>query len=134
MRRTIVAAVASLIFSPAFAGDLTWHFFKDDQGSSGVLAVLDADEIDSPEPHYPFLLSCSLDQEWTMFVSDVDAKALGETIAGGEQPTFALVLSAGGNTTNSGDYFPEISFGQMEGVWQYSTVWDLSLLDQLVAA
>jgi hypothetical protein len=115
------------------AGDLTWHVYSDD-AQSGLLAVVDEDEIESPEPHYPFLMSCAADQEWTMFVSDIDAKRLGETIAEGDQPTFSLSATTSGKTAASGDFFPEISFSQMETVWEYSSIWDLGVLDHLLEA
>ena len=113
------AAAMTVAAGTALAGELTWHFYKDD-APSGFLAVVDEDEIESPEPHYPFLMTCSPDQEWLMFVSDIDARQLGETIARGDQPTFSLAATTGGTDSNSGDFFPEISFGQMEGVWEYS--------------
>ncbi|HZP20893.1 MAG TPA: hypothetical protein VFB16_11890 [Bauldia sp.] len=133
MGRLLLSAIVALAGGPAFAGELTWHFYKDDP-NAGALAVVDSDEIESPEPHYPFLLSCSADQEWSMYVSDIDHKELGETIARGDQPTFAIAATTAGKEEKSGEFFPEIAFGQMEGVWEYSSIWDLGLLDHLAGA
>jgi hypothetical protein len=135
-RLAIAAALGTLFAVPAAAEEqnLIWYYFHDDQAPSAFLAVVAEGEEDSPEPHYPLLLTCSLDDEWNMIVSDVDPKVLGTTIANGEQPTFALVTDKDKSAEDSGEYFPVISFSEMEGLWEYSSIWDLGALDHLVAA
>lgn len=131
----LLVSIAAAGFAAAQPGrSLTWFLYKDDGVPAAFLAAVPEGEEDNPEPHYPFLMSCSLEDDWTMIVSDVDPKQLGAAIANGEQPTFALVVEGEAGKSESSDYYPEIGFSQMEGLWEYSTIWDLATLDHLLTA
>ena len=112
-------------------GDYIWKVFGGD-GAPASLLVIDKSRADDPEAHYKFFLSCTAAEPWIMNVSEVDAKALGKAIADGGQPSFGLVLD--GKTEDSGGYKPDIIYNQADSVWEYSTSWDLSLLDALSLA
>ena len=129
----LATSVAAVGPAAAQTPSMTWYVYTDETPSA-FLAVLAEGEIDSPEPHYPFLMTCAPDQEWMMMVSNIDAKQLGTTIANGEQPIFSLVVSTPSGKEERSDYYPDMSFSQMAGLWEYSTIWDLGALDHLVAA
>jgi hypothetical protein len=111
------------------AEDLTWYFDHDE--GSGFLAVVAEKDANSPEPHYPFLMSCSDSDDWNMVISDVDPKELGASIAGNQQPTVSLETTKDGKTEESEAFYPDISFSQTESVWEYSTIWDLATIEHL---
>jgi hypothetical protein len=126
----LISAVG--IGSAAAAGDLTWVFNHDDTaGYAGVVATADKDK---EEPHYSFLLSCSQEDDWALYLSDLDVKALGDTIAKNEQPSFTLVSTKGGKSETSDPYYPELSYNQEEARWEYSADWDTDMLAKLVGA
>lgn len=135
------AALAALpiIALPAVAGadysaaNATWRAYGGDGASASVL-VVNKDEADNPEAHYVFFMSCTAVEQWMMNASDIDAKVLGTTIADGGQPSFGLVLDGKADVDSGGGYFPDIIFNQLDGVWEFSTNWDLGLLDTMLAA
>lgn len=112
------------------AGQLEWRFDHDE--GAGFLGVVNSEEADNPEPHYPFLMTCSTEDEWSIYLSDIDVKTLGETIAKNEQPTFTIVTTKDGKDTESQAYYPDISYNQEEAKWEYSTTWDTTTLEHLV--
>lgn len=136
--KSIVVAAAVAAFGGAMLGsagaraDDIWHLYNSDEPTA-FLAVVESDTVDEPENHYPFSMACSAYGEWLMVVSDVDARALGESIASGGLPAFSFVLDGVGGE-GDGDYYPSINFGEMEGVWEYSIIWGFGLLDQLASA
>jgi hypothetical protein len=77
----------------------------------------------SEEPHYSILITCSHEDDWAMYISDLDVKALGDMIAKNEQPTFSIASTKAGKTESSEPYYPDIGFNQAEGRWEYSTIW-----------
>jgi hypothetical protein len=111
------------------AGQLEWRFDHDE--GAGFLGVVNSVEADNPKPHYPFLMTCSTEDEWSIYISDIDVKALGETIAKNEQPTFLIATTKDGKTTESQAYYPDISYNQEEAKWEYSSTWDTTTLDHL---
>jgi hypothetical protein len=140
-RRSLPAALAALaiVAIPAVAAadysaaNATWRAYGGDGASASIL-VVNKDEADNPEAHYVFFMSCTAVEQWMMNVSDIDAKVLGTTISDGGQPSFGLVLDGKADVDAGGGYFPDIIFNQLDGVWEYSTNWDLGLLDSLLAA
>ncbi|MEO8669595.1 MAG: hypothetical protein ABI399_13830, partial [Bauldia sp.] len=114
------------------AASYVWKAFGGD-GEASSLLVLDKSKADDPEAHYKFYLSCTTDEPWTMNVSDIDAKALGAAVAEKAPPSFRLVID-GKAESDDGGFSPDIVFNPTDSVWEYSTNWDLSLLDTLSAA
>lgn len=140
MRANLMAGALALplLALPAagFAADLkdyTWKAYGGDGDSASVMVVAKSN-ADNPEAHYAFFLSCVATDQWMMNVSDVDAKALGTAIADGKQPTFGLVIDDKPQPNEDGDFYPDIVFNQADNVWEYSTTWDISLLDDLMKA
>lgn len=120
------------IGSAAAAGDQIWVFDHDEAaGYAGVMAAADKDK---EEPHYSILITCSQEDDWSIYISDLDVKALGDTIAKNQQPTFTISSTKAGKTDTSEPFMPDISFNQDESRWEYSTTWEISLLDHLVDA
>ena len=126
-----VAALGGMCLGPVAArADYVWHLYNNEDEPSAFLAVVDADSIEEPQNHFPFSMLCSGYSDWLMVVSDVEAKALGENIAGGDQPSFAFILDG---EQGSDEYYPSISLSD-EGIWEYTTSWDYGVLDQLSGA
>jgi hypothetical protein len=114
------------------AADQIWVFDHDEAaGYAGVMAAADKNK---EEPHYAILITCSQEDDWAIYVSDLDVKALGDTIAKNQQPSFTISSTTAGKTETSEPYYPDISFNQEEARWEYSTVWDISMLDHLANA
>ncbi len=140
-RRLWRAALCALpiVALPAAAGaeysaaNATWRAYGGD-GTSASILVVNKDEADNPEAHYVFFMSCTAVEPWMVNVSDIDAKVLGTTIAEGGQPSFGLVIDGKADVDNGGGYFPDIIFNQLDGAWEYSTNWDLGLLETLLGA
>jgi hypothetical protein len=140
-RRLWRAALCALpiVAAPAIAdadysvANATWRAYGGDGASASIL-VVNKDEADNPEAHYVFFMSCTAVEPWMMNASDIDAKVLGTTIADGGQPSFGLVIDGKADVDSGGGYFPDIIFNQLDGVWEYSTNWDLGLLETLLAA
>jgi hypothetical protein len=135
LKVALLVAAGLVPASAAGAVDLssyTWKAFGGD-GDSASLMVLAKSEVDNPDAHYAFFLNCTAVDQWMMNVSDIDAKALGTAIADGKEPTFDLVVDDKTNEGESG-YFPDIVYNQTDRVWEYSTNWDLGLLDDLSKA
>lgn len=137
--RFVLAGLAAfpLVFAAApsvaaTASGYVWKSFGGD-GASASLLVIDKNNADDPEAHYKFYLGCTVSEPWTMNISDVDNKALGQAIADNKQPTFQLVVN-GKAEGEEGAYTPDIIFNQEDSVWEFSTNWDLSLLDPMLAA
>ena len=118
--------------SASAANDLIWVFDHDE--ASGYAGVIAAADKNSEEPHYSILLTCSQEDDWAMYISDLDVKALGDTIGKNEQPTFTISSTKTGKTETSEPYYPDISYNQEESRWEYSTIWDIGILDHLVDA
>ncbi len=130
-----LAAASFVVASPSLAedaGEKVWHLYHGDDPAA-TLAVMEAAEVDSDEPYWSLSLSCSFDQPWELTVSDVDERALGETIADGGPVTFSFVVD--GNADGPlGGYFPTLRFGEMFGEWEYSVPLDLDMLGAMEAA
>ncbi len=109
------------------AGQLEWRFDHDE--ASGFLGVVDSTEAENPQPHYPFLMTCSTEDQWAIYVSDIDVKTLGETIARNGQPSFTIATTKGGKSEESQAYYPDITYNQEEAKWEYSSTWDATTLD-----
>lgn len=112
------------------AGPLQWRFDHDE--SAGFLGVTDSAQADNPEAHYSFLMTCSTEDEWAIYVSDIDVKALGDVIAKNQQPTFTIATTKDGKSEESEPYYPDISFNSEESRWEYSTPWDTTILDHFM--
>ncbi len=134
MRTLGFAAVFFGLTAPAFAqdGDV-WRVYPVD-GGGGSIAALAASEVDSPEPYWRFAMSCIPSEPWEAVVSGIDAAALGQAIASGDAVQVSVIADGDPNRTPLSGYFPEISFGQMYGEWEYSFSFDLITLDELGAA
>jgi hypothetical protein len=118
------------IGSASAASDLTWVFDHDE--TAGYAGVVSAAEKDKPEPHYSFLITCSAEDDWALYISDLDVKALGDTIAKNQQPSFTITSSKAGKAETSEPYYPDVSFNQQEARWEYQTMWDIGMLEHLV--
>jgi hypothetical protein len=115
------------------AKNYVWHVYHGEDPAAS-LAVVDKAEVDADEAYWPFFIQCSVDEPWTMTVAGVDAKALGAAIAAGTPVDFAFIIDGKSDAGDTGGYFPELSFSQMDGEWDYSVEWDLSVLNRLLAA
>ncbi len=102
--------------NPAHAGDLIWQFSQDEE--SAFLGVVDSAAKQSDEQDYPFYMSCAGTGDETTVISNVDAKALGTSIAKGEVPSVSYLLD-GQEQDNSGGEVADIRFDEMSGSWQY---------------
>ncbi len=112
------ATAAALVLcglSPAYAGDLAWQFSQDDE-----LAFLGVTDPTAGEDNqtYPFYMSCAVTGDETTVISDVDAKALGASIAKGEVPSITFILDG---KPQDGGAVPvdDIRFDEMAKAWQY---------------
>jgi hypothetical protein len=134
MKRIFLAIVLSVagLGTASAAGDLIWVFDHDD--TSGYAGVIAAADKNSEEPHYSMLITCSQEDDWALYISDLDVKALGDTIAKNQQPTFTISSTKAGKTETSEPYYPDVSFNQEEARWEYSTIWDIGILDHLIDA
>ena len=134
MNRIFLAIMltAAGIGGASAANDLIWVFDHDD--TSGYAGVIAAADKNSEEPHYSILITCSQEDDWALYISDLDVKALGDTIAKNQQPTFTISSTKAGKTETSEPYYPDISFNQEEARWEYSTIWDIGILDHLIDA
>ena len=115
--RVSAAAVALALATGgvAHAEQLVWFFTSDN--SSAYIAVEGASQVGQEEADAAFSMSCSITGDEETIVYGVDAKALGETIAKGDVPSFHLVID--GKPDESGDAIADIHFGQMTGDWEY---------------
>jgi hypothetical protein len=127
------ALLAPLSASAEDAKVYTWKAFGGDGASASVM-VVDKKEADDPEAHYKFFLSCMAAEPWMMNISDIDAKELGKTISDGGRPTFSLMLDGKAAGGDDGGYTPDVVYNQMDKVWEYSTNWELPLLDTVSTA
>ena len=109
-----------LLATPALAedGDV-WRVYPV-EGRGGSLAALAASEVDSPEPYWRFAMTCIAGERWRATVSGVDAAALGGAIAAGADVQVSVIADGDPNKVPLSGYFPEITFGQMYGEWEYS--------------
>jgi hypothetical protein len=132
MKRLSLAILLSAagVGNAAAANDLVWVFDHDE--SAGYAGVVSAAEKSNPEPHYSFLITCSQEDDWALYISDLDVKALGDTIAKNQQPSFTITSTKAGKADTSQPYYPDISFNQEEAHWEYTTMWDIGMLDHLV--
>ena len=133
MRRSALS-LAMLLAAPiaSQAADV-WHVYPSDSGG-GTIAVLDAGEVESPEPFWRFAMSCFADEPWQAVVSGVDAAALGAAIAEGADITIAVIGDGDESMELLSGYYPELRFSHMFGEWEYTTEFDLSTIDSLAAA
>lgn len=134
MLRSVLAIAFVGGAMPAFAqdGDV-WRVYPV-EGGGGSIAALAASEVDSPEPYWRFAMTCIPGEPWDATVSSVDAAALGAAIASGGAVQVSVIADGDPNRTPLSGYFPEISFGQMYGEWEYSFPFDLITLDELGGA
>jgi hypothetical protein len=112
------ATVAAFVLgglAPANAADLVWQFSQDDE--SAFLGVVDAAAKQGQE-NYPFYMSCAATGDETTVVSNVDPKALGESITKGEVPSITYLLD-GQQQDNSGGEAADIRYDEMSSSWQY---------------
>ena len=109
------AALALAAGGPARADSLVWHFNSDE--TSAYISVMAANATDEEEGDAAFSMVCTAEGDETTVVSDVDAAALGKSIAAGEVPSFHFVVD--GKTDDAGDEISDIHFDQMNGIWQY---------------
>ena len=129
--RRLAFAVALLFATPSMAedGDV-WRVYPVD-GGGGSIAALAVSEVDSPEPYWRFAMTCISGERWRVSVSGVDAAALGGAIAAGDALQVAVTADRDPDKVPLSGYFPEITFGQMYGEWEYSFPFDLITLDEL---
>jgi hypothetical protein len=133
-RSRFTVALALLLASPAFAqGGDVWRVYPV-EGGGGSIAALAASEVDSPEPYWRFAMTCISGEPWDATVSGVDAAALGGAIASGDAVQVTVTVDGDPSRTPLSGYFPEITFGQMYGEWEYSFPFDLITLDELGAS
>ena len=111
-----VAAIVLVGFGPANAGDLTWQFTQDDE--SAFLGVTDSAAKAGDEQNYPFYMSCAATGDETTVISNVDAKALGASIAKGDVPSVSYLLD-GQPQDDTGGAVADIRFDEMSHSWQY---------------
>jgi hypothetical protein len=131
--RLRLAAVLFAVAIPALAQDeQVWRVYPV-EGRGGSIAALAASEVDSPEPYWRFAMTCISGERWRATVSGVDAAALGGAIAAGGDVQVSVIANGDPNNVPLSGYFPEITFGQMYGEWEYSTHFDLITLDDLGA-
>ncbi len=122
MRRVLrgcQATVAAFVLgglSPANAGNMVWQFSQDEE--SAFLGVVDSTAKEGDENDYPFYMSCAATGDETTVISDVNAKALGESIAKGDVPSITYLLD-GQQQDDSGGEVADIRFDEMSGSWQY---------------
>lgn len=128
MRRAALALAALSLAGPAAADDLVWHFYPAEAG--GTLAVMERSELESPEPYWHVSFQCIPDEDWTLGVADIDAKALAAAIAD-SGPALVDFAAGDGGDGLFGGFFPELFFGQMYGEWEYSVPIDISTLETL---
>jgi hypothetical protein len=130
-RVSIAFALAGLLATPGLAqdGDV-WRVYPVD-GGGGSIAALAASEVDSPEPYWRFAMTCMSGERWRATVSGVDAAMLGGAIAAGTEVQVSVIADGDPNKVPLSGYFPEITFGQMYGEWEYSFHFDLITLDDL---
>ena len=114
--RTTVAAIAICGLTPAHAANLVWQFSHDEE--SAFLGVVDSANKDNNDADFPFYMSCAATGDETTVVSDLDAKAVGASIAKGDVPSFSYLLD-GEKQDDSGSEVADIRFDEMGGVWQY---------------
>lgn len=132
--RRLAFALALLFATPALAedGDV-WRVYPV-EGRGGSIAALAASEVDSPEPYWRFAMTCIAGERWRATLSGVDAAALGGAIAAGADVQVSVIADGDPNKVPLSGYFPEVTFGQMYGEWEYSIPFDLITLDELGAA
>ena len=113
-------------------GDV-WRVYPVEGGGGSIVAIAPS-EIDLPEPYWRFAMTCISGETWDATVSGIDAAALGAAIAGGEAVQVSVSADGDPNKVPLSGFFPEISFGEMYGEWEYSMTFDLVTLDDLGAA
>lgn len=129
---TMIVGVA--LAAPALAqADDIWRVYPL-EGGGGSLAALPADEVDSPEPYWRFVMTCIPGEQWTAAVSGVEPAVLGAAIASGEAVQVSIIADGDPDKMPLSGYFPEITFGQMYGEWEYAVPFDLFTLDELEGA
>ena len=104
------------------------------EGGGGSIAALAASEVDSPEPYWQFAMTCISGEPWRATVSGTDAAALGAAIAAGEAVQVSVIADGDPNKVPLSGYFPEITFGEMFGEWEYRSPSTSITLDDLGAA
>ena len=112
------ATVAAFVLgglNPAHAANLVWQFSQDDE--SAFLGVVDSAAKEGDES-YPFYMSCAATGDETTVISNVDPKALGESIAKNEVPAISYLLD-GQQQDDTGGVVADIRFDEMSGSWQY---------------
>lgn len=132
LRRGLAGAFAGFaIIAPAGAqdGDV-WRVYPV-EGGGGSLVALPADEVESPEPYWRFAMTCIPGEPWNAIVSGIDPAVLGGAIAADEAIQVSVIADGDPNKVSLSGYFPEITFGQMYGEWEFSVPFDLITLDDL---
>ncbi len=112
------ATVAAFVLgglNPAYAAELTWQFSQDDE--SAFLGAVDSAAKQGDES-YLFYMSCAATGDETTVISNVDPKALGESIAKGGVPSVSYLLD-GQPQDDAGGAVADIRFDEMSGSWQY---------------
>ena len=135
LRRATPAALAGVaLAAPALAqeGDI-WRVYPV-EGGGGSLAALAASEVESPEPYWRFAMTCMPGEPGDAVVSGIEPAVLGAAIAAGGELKVAVIADGDPDKTPLSGYFPEITFGQMFGEWEFSVPFDLITLDELGAA
>jgi hypothetical protein len=94
---------------------------------------VDEAEVEEAEAYYPFTMDCSTSRDWSMRVSGLDNVALGDAIANGERPVFALLFD-GAEDDFFSQYLPDLDFSEMWGEWEYAAHWSPGVLDAMLAA
>ncbi len=136
-----VAALAACVVPVAaqeqFPG-YVWDFNAID--GDAFLAVIPLSEVglEAGEPDIPFMLTCTPNREWTIYVRDAEPEALAAAIVGGDMVKFDIVRVGprGRMDEYPPQYYPSLHSNQMYGTWDYSAIWSASdgLLDQLAGA
>ncbi len=128
------ATVAAFVlggFAPAHAANLVWQFGQDEE--LAFLGVTDSAAKEGDQT-YPFYMSCAATGDQTTVISNVDAKALGESIAKGDVPSVSFLLD-GQEEDDSGGTVADIRFDEVSSSWQYIIAgadYDLLLTAQAV--
>jgi hypothetical protein len=112
------ATVAAFLLgglNPAHAAELVWQFGQDSE--SAFLGAADSSAKEGNE-NFPFYMSCAATGDETTVISNVDAKALGESIAKGGVPSVSYLLD-GQPQDDTGGAVADIRFDELSGSWQY---------------
>ena len=112
------ATVAAFVLgglNPAQAAELIWQFGQDNE--SAFLGAADS-AAKAGDENYPFYMSCAATGDETTVISNVDAKALGASIAKGDVPSVSYLLD-GQPQDDTGGAVADIRFDEMSHSWQY---------------